>query len=57
MHAKIQFVLECEVPATQVQVRTLVGLTGYHRISADNYGSIVVPLTALTCKKEPKKVI
>ena len=44
-------------PQTKKEVRSLLGLTGYYRRFILNYAAITVPLTDLTKKGEPNKVI
>ena len=44
-------------PETKTQVRSFLGLTGYYRDFIPNYAAIAVPLTDLTKKGQPNKVM
>ena len=44
-------------PETKTQVRSFLGLTGYYRNFIPNYAAIAVPLTDLTKKGQPNKVV
>ena len=48
---------EAERPKTKKQVRSFLGLTGYYRDFIQNYSTIATPLSELTKKAKPNKVI
>ena len=48
---------EAERPKTKKQVRSFLGLTGYYRDFIQNYSTIAAPLSELTKKAKPNKVI
>ena len=48
---------EAERPKTKTQVRSFLGLTGYYRDVIQNYSTIVAPLTDLTKKAKPNRVL
>ena len=55
--AKTEAVKSFPLPHTKKQVRAFLGLTGYYRRFIPNYSSVAVPLTDLTKKDAPSKVI
>ena len=55
--AKTEAVKTFPMPRTKKQVRAFLGLTGYYRRFIPNYSSVAVPLTDLTKKDGPSKVI
>ena len=55
--AKTQAVLEFQVPGTKKDVRSFLGLSGYYRRFIQDYSTITAPLTDLTQKKKPNKVV
>ena len=57
LKANTETIMAWEPPKTQTEVRAFLGLTRYYRRFFKEYGSIVAPLTELTSKKQPKKVI
>jgi hypothetical protein len=44
-------------PQTKTQVRSFIGLTGYYRDYIPNYSAIASPLTDLTKRRQPNKVV
>lgn len=44
-------------PANKKVVRAFLGLTGYYRHFIPNYSTIAAPLTDLTQKSEPVRVV
>ncbi|XP_064389549.1 uncharacterized protein LOC135337548 [Halichondria panicea] len=54
---KLQAVAEYPRPQTKKDVRAFLGLVGYYRKFTPNFADIAVPLTDLTRKKKPEKVI
>ncbi|XP_078496945.1 uncharacterized protein LOC144753011 [Lissotriton helveticus] len=57
LQAKIEAIMAWEPPKTQTEVRAFLGLTGYYRRFVKGYGTIVAPLTELTSKKQPRRVV
>ena len=55
--AKILAVKSFAVPQTKKQVRVFLGLTGYYRRFIPDYTSIAAPLTDLTKKAAPARVV
>ena len=55
--AKIEAVAQFATPQTKKEVRMFLGLTGYYRKFIENYSSIAAPLTDLTKKSAPRKVV
>ncbi len=54
---KLNKIAEAPVPITKKQVRAFLGLTGFYRKFIPNYADVAVPLTDLTKKRQPNKVI
>ena len=54
---KLKAVREFAVPQTKREVRTFLGLTGYYRRFIPNYSTYALPLTDLTKKASPTKVV
>ena len=48
---------EAERPKTKKRIRSFLGLTGYYRYFIQNYSTIAAPLSELTKKRNPNKVI
>ena len=53
----IKKIQNSERPETKKQVRSFLGLTGYYRRFIPNYSHIAVPLTDLTRKGQPNKLV
>ncbi|KAJ9565618.1 hypothetical protein OSB04_001584 [Centaurea solstitialis] len=51
--AKIEAVMNWEVPKTPTEIRSFLGLAGYYRGFIQDFSRIAVPLTRLTKKREP----
>ena len=54
--AKIQAILDFQVPVTKKDVRSFFGISGYYRRFIQDYSTIAAPLTDLTQKRKPNKV-
>ncbi|XP_073003535.1 uncharacterized mitochondrial protein AtMg00860-like [Typha latifolia] len=50
--AKVQNMVQWQIPKTLKELRGFLGLTGYYRRFITNYGKIVAPLTSLLKKEE-----
>ena len=57
LETKIHAVNTFKTPTTKKEVRTFLGMTGYYRKFIPNYSMIATPLTDLTKKSQPTKVI
>ncbi|KAJ9567489.1 hypothetical protein OSB04_003455 [Centaurea solstitialis] len=51
--AKIEAVMNWEVPKAPTEIRSFLGLAGYYRRFIQDFSKIAVPLTRLTKKSEP----
>ncbi|KAJ9538971.1 hypothetical protein OSB04_031704 [Centaurea solstitialis] len=51
--AKIEAVMNWEVPKTPIEIWSFLGLAGYYRRFIQDFSRIAVPLTRLTKKSEP----
>ena len=54
---KVDKVKHATIPTTVIQVRSFLGLTGYYRQIIYNYATIATPLTDLTKKGRPSRVV
>ena len=54
---KTAAVRQFPTPETKKAVRSFLGLTGYYRRFVENYSAVAVPLTNLTKKNSPHKVV
>ena len=54
---KLQAVVEYPCPVTKKDVRVFFGLVGYYRRFIPSFASLAAPLTDLTRKKQPEKVV
>ena len=54
---KLRAVRELPIPSAKTQVRMFFGITGYYRKFLPNYASVEVPLTDLTKKSAPNRVV
>ncbi|KAI2643107.1 Retrovirus-related Pol polyprotein from transposon 17.6 [Labeo rohita] len=54
---KLEAVQAAPRPSTKTQVRAFLGLAGYYRCFIPNFSSIASPLTDLTRKGQPEKVV
>ena len=53
---KIVQVLKVARPKTKKNLRSFLGMIGYHRKFIPNYASLAKPLTDLTCKQNPNEI-
>ena len=53
----LEKILNVERPSTKTQVRSFLGLTGYYRAFIPHYAALAAPLTDLTRKNQPNKVV
>ncbi|KAJ9544243.1 hypothetical protein OSB04_023950 [Centaurea solstitialis] len=51
--AKIEAVMNWEIPKAPTEIRSFLGLAGYYRRFIQDFSKIAVPLTRLTKKSEP----
>ena len=54
---KLQAIQQLPVPKTKSDVRAFLGITGYYCKFIPDYATIAVPLTNLTKKNAPNKVV
>ncbi|KAI2644391.1 Retrovirus-related Pol polyprotein from transposon 17.6 [Labeo rohita] len=54
---KVEAILSAPRPTTKTQVRAFLGLAGYYRFFIPNFSTLASPLTDLTRKGQPEKVI
>ncbi len=54
---KVEAVRAAPRPSTKTQVRAFLGLAGYYRCFIPNFSSLAAPLTDLTRKGQPERVI
>lgn len=54
---KVASITDMQVPTTKKQVRSFLGMVGYYRQYIPNYASIATPLTNLTKKLSPNKIV
>ncbi|KAL0194996.1 hypothetical protein M9458_008568, partial [Cirrhinus mrigala] len=54
---KVEAIQAAPRPSTKTQVRAFLGLAGYYRCFIPNFSSIASPLTDLTRKGQPEKVV
>ena len=54
---KLRTIEQYPQPRTKKEIRSFLGLTGYYRRFIQNYSTIATPLTNLTRKSEPEKVV
>jgi len=55
--SKIKAIIEATRPITKKQVRALIGLAGFYRKFIPDFSTIALPLTDLTKKGQPDKVL
>ena len=53
----VKKIQEAPRPKTKTQVKSFLGLTGYCRNFIPNYANIAMPLTDLTKKGRPNKIV
>ncbi len=54
---KVEAVRAAPLPSTETQVRAFLGLAGYYRCFIPDFSSLAAPLTDLTRKGQPERVI
>ena len=54
---KTAAVRQFPTPVMKKAVRSFLGVTGYYRCFVENYSAVAVPLTNLTKKNSPYKVL
>lgn len=54
---KVEAIKNCSPPSTKKQVRSFLGLIGYYRKFIPNFSTLAVPLTDLTKKGSPNKIV
>ncbi|KAL1252623.1 hypothetical protein QQF64_017316 [Cirrhinus molitorella] len=54
---KVEAILSAPMPRTKTQVRAFLGLAGYYRCFIPNFSSLATPLTDLTRKGKPEKIV
>ena len=57
LKSKVVAVREMPRPQTKKEIRTFLGMTGYYRRYIQNYASIAAPLSDLTRKCMPDKIV
>ncbi|KAL1255320.1 hypothetical protein QQF64_013381 [Cirrhinus molitorella] len=53
----VEAILTAPMPQTKTQVQAFLGLAGYYRCFIPNFSSLASPLTDLTSKGQPEKVV
>ena len=56
-HAKVVQLKDASRPVTKTEVRAFLGLAGYYRRHVPDFSTIATPLTELTTKRAPDKVL
>ena len=54
---KVQCIKDCPIPRTKRQVRAFIGMASYHRHFIKSFSEIAWPLTNLTKKSQPDKIV
>ena len=54
---KVEAIIEAKRPETKMQVRSFLGVVGFYRKFIPNFAAIAAPLTDLTRKGQPNRIL